>query len=232
MISKKNITIEEIDKKEALRYLGYGNGQADEKIINLLGVCEKELLEAIRPKAVYNTFWLEFREQGIHLLNSKVILKGNDIRTHLEGCEKAVLLCSTLSAPADQLLRIYQVKDLSKALILEALANAATTQVCDQAEREIKANEKEYLLTWRYGIGYGDLSLDICHTFLEVLNTGKEIGVYANDSNILLPKKSVACIIGLGRDPVNKINHKTNGCLNCNLYSTCLYRKRGKRCEL
>lgn len=229
MISKSSIKLDEINKNEALRYLGCKEGQAGEDILNLLKVCEEELLQIIAPKSVWCAFDLKFLKEGVLLLDSTLVLPGKSIRRHLEGCERALLLCVTLSSYVDRLLRIYQLKDMSRALAADALASAAVEQVCDKTQELMEKEFGNWYFTWRYGLGYGDLPLDICHTFLETLHAGKEIGLYANENNILLPRKSAVCVIGLSKNPIST---KNRSCLDCNMKDTCLFRKKGERCEL
>lgn len=225
---KKHIKLVELNKSEALRYLGYGNHNPDDTIRNLLDCCETELVNVANPNFIYEAFDLQVHQNGIALNNTNVFLEGSDIKKHLFGCEKAILLCATLSLSVDKLIGFYQVKDLNKALILDSLASTAIEQVCDMAQESIQEEYHDYYSTWRFGIGYGDLSIDICHTFLETLNASKHIGLYANESNLLIPRKSVACIIGLSK---NELQNNKKSCIHCNMKNTCTFRRKGERCE-
>ena len=124
-VIRKLIIIDSIDKTEALRYLGYGNNIPGESINNLINSCEFELLNVIKPRYLFQDFEVEKIESGLLLKNTKLLLQGQDIENHLLGCKKIVLLCVTISVEVDRLIRVSQIRDMTKALILDSLASVA-----------------------------------------------------------------------------------------------------------
>lgn len=86
-------------------------------------------------------------------------LEGHDIAEHLRGCDKAAVVCSTLSSSADRFLKKLDVSDSMKALITDALANAMVEQVNEEARQDIINSMPGYATTWCYGAGYGDFRL-------------------------------------------------------------------------
>lgn len=221
------ITLEHLNINEALYYLGYKGNKPDDNTKQLIGICEEEVLKAAQPKYLYKTFDLVFNEDNIELLGSSVLLRGSDIKEHLKGCEKAVLMCATISSSVDLLIRKTQVTDMAKAIIINSLASVAVEQVCDKVEKKIYNEYKDYFKTFRYSPGYGDLPIDIQGDILNTLNAQKLIGLCTGSTNMLTPVKSVTALIGLSRQPVPK---RKRGCLSCNLRETCQYRKVGSRC--
>ena len=222
------ISITSIDQTEALRYLGYGENTPDEKIQEIINDCEQELLKVIAPRFLYRRFDIMREDKNIFLDNCKLKLTGTDINSHLTDCNSLVLMCVTLSVGADKLIRINQINDMTRAVILDSLASAAVEQVCNKVEEEIRNEFPNLYQTWRYSPGYGDLTIDIQHDFLNVLNAQKKIGLCVNESNILIPRKSVTAIIGLSE---HEITQKKRGCQSCNLRETCTFRRRGEHCE-
>lgn len=224
-----DIKLESIDKAEALRYLCFRKGnEIPETIGCLIDECSEELLKVISPKYIYQCFPLEFTDSGIRVCGTNLILKGNDIKNHLEGCEKVILLAVTLSISADRLIQKYEAVNMTKALITDSLSNSAIEQVCDIAETEILPKYPDFHNTWRFSAGYGDFPIEIQNSFLDVLNAQKRIGLCATSSHVLTPKKSVTAVIGLSEKPVSR---KKRGCSVCNLNKTCLFRKNGSHCE-
>lgn len=221
------IEIKNIDQSEALRYLGYGSNKPSETIQNLINECETQLLKVIEPRFLYRTFRATKTDSEISLENCKLVLTGKDIFAHLDGCDSVVLMCATISAGVDKLIRVTQISDMTKALIMDSLASVAVEQICNKVDIEIKAEHSTQYQTWRYSPGYGDLPLSIEKDFLDALNAPKRIGLFANESSILTPRKSVTAIIGLSD---NQIPQRKRGCQSCNLRDTCAFRKRGDRC--
>ncbi len=227
MVGMKNITLESLDRSEALRYMGYGETAPDEKIMSEVRQCEKQLLAVIKPCFVYKVFDTEPAENGVALKGTTLILKGRDISEHLKGCEKCVLFAATLSFAADMLIRRYEATDMTKAVIADFLASAAVEQVCDIADKTVRTELEGYYQTWRFSPGYGDLPIDIQGEFLDVIDAGKRIGLNVTTGNILTPRKSVTAVIGLSK---NKISKGRQGCALCNMKEVCQFRKRGEHC--
>lgn len=217
-----------LNQKEALRYLGYGDGRPDAKVQQMLDECEKQLLLTARPKIVYKCFDIEKCDSGIIVKGTGLSLTGNSIGEQLEGCDKAVLLCATISTEVDRLLHKTQIQDMAMAVVMDSLASTAVEQVCDKAEELIADEFGEYYQTWRFGIGYGDLPLTLQNDFLKILDANKRVGVYATQSSLLTPGKSVTCIIGLSKNPLPK---KKRGCQTCNMCENCRYRAAGTSCN-
>ena len=120
-----DIIISDLNKKEALRYMGQADLDCDDRLSMIMEQCEKKLLSVIRPRYLYQCFDIKENDEGIHVENTSLTLVGNDIQRHLKGCNKAVLLCTTLSAEADRIIRVAGLKDMLEALALDCLASTA-----------------------------------------------------------------------------------------------------------
>lgn len=222
------IIINYIDRLELLRYLGYGKNLADEKTSLLIDECEKQIIKVIEPRFTYKSFKIADIDSNIHLENTNLVLNGNDIKNHLEGCTNCILMCATISSKVDALIRTSQLTDMTKALIFDTMGSVAIEQVCNKAEEIIKNEFADFYMTWRFSPGYGDFPIEIQNDFLNLLSAQKKIGLTATQNSILVPRKSVTAVIGLSKNPITK---KKRGCASCNLRETCEYRKRGERCE-
>lgn len=229
----KRIQLSRLNREELYRYLGYKECVPDDIINNIIDAYEEKILNNIKPSYVYNCFdikevYEESKYKGIEFAGTDLMLQGNSIKKHLRGCNKAVLMCATLSSEADKLIRRTEVKDMTEALVADALASVAIEQVCDFVEENIKEYCKGQFLTYRFGIGYGDLPLLHEKMILDILNAGKLIGLYCTESDILTPRKSVVCVIGLSDIPIPK---GQRGCATCNMSKNCAYKKKGLSCN-
>ena len=93
--------ISPISKKEAARYMGV-KGEPDRAVTELLDKAEKLVREKIRPKYVYIETDVSFTDAGVMLGAMSAPLTGEDIRRHLSGCNKAILMAVTLSQEVRQ----------------------------------------------------------------------------------------------------------------------------------
>ena len=222
---KKQVTLSSINRAEVLRYLGYKGIGADETINSLIDECEAEVLKAAVPRYVYRVVDVTQVDEGVRLEGTSVTLKGNSIKEHLKGCNKAALIAVTISDGIDRMLRVMQASDLAKAVISDSMASAAIEQVCDKVEAVIKEELPEYNQTFRFGIGYGDLPLSQQGEFLKILNAPK---LNIGKTDMMTPTKSVTAVIGL---TTGEVSSKKKGCMSCNLKGTCRFREAGGHCN-
>jgi len=176
-------------------------------------------------------FKISHTEQGVLLENTDIILKGMDIRNHLENCGECGVLCATLGINVDNIIRITQNITMSEEVVLDACAVEFIEKLCDKVCGEFEEELLEECLnvTSRFSPGYGDLGIEIQSEILRIANSERRIGLTVTDTNIMLPRKSVSAIIGIYNGA--KKNTDKRNCENCNLKNSCKYRKRGVRCN-
>ena len=216
-----------IDVSEALRYLGAG--KADEAMRRAAEQTAEELETKLIPRYVYKVFAMEQRENGVLLPEAGLLLTGNMAKTMLQSCHHAVILCCTLGAEFERILRMTQARDMAKAAVLNACGSAYAEAGCDEAEREIAARFPDLYLTDRFSPGYGDLPLAIQPGVLAALNAEKRLGVTVTDSCLMLPAKTVTAVIGLADAPQPA---RIRGCGCCAVKGSCAYRERGTHCGI
>ncbi len=202
-------------RTEALRYLGY-KGAPDEVTVKLLERAENAFTE-IRPAHCWKV-----AEKG----DCGMLLKGNDIKKHLEGCDRVIIFAATLGADADRLIRTAEITDMAYAVVLDAYASAFIEDYCDRCQSELQEKLGGFF-TWRYSPGYGDYPISAQADFIRFLSADKQIGLTATESHILIPRKSVTAVIGISENHQHK---EKDGCESCNMCDRCNFRKEGKSC--
>lgn len=213
------MTLEKLNRSEAIRYLGGAGIQMNDQMEVLMDECEKMVLEKASPKFLY-----------IELdLPCDVIMGGRDIANHLDGCEKAILMCATLGAEIDKLIRINQISDMAKAVVLDSFSSVAVEQVCNRVDEIIAEKYDGYNMTFRFSPGYGDYPISLQQDFLRMLDAPRKIGLTTNDNYLLMPTKSVTAVLGLSKNPIER---KKRGCAICNMRGKCRFRKNGEHCGL
>lgn len=217
----------ELDRKEALRYMGCKGEVTDSNIYTLLDECEAMVLSAARPVYIYRVFPIKFTDKGIRVGNSELYLTGEQTAKHFENCNRVVIMCATVGAGVDALLRRLQIADMAKAIAADAMAGVAVEQLCNRAEEEIFAEVSCKSRTWRYSPGYGDLPLETQKKLIEVMDAPRKLGLCLNDSLLMTPIKSVTAIIGLSD---GEVNSAYRGCECCNMRERCNFRKNGGHC--
>lgn len=76
---RKQITLENINRKEVLRYLGYKGIGADETVERLIDECEAEVIKAAVPRYTYRVVDVKQTDDGVEIEGTGMVLKGNSI---------------------------------------------------------------------------------------------------------------------------------------------------------
>lgn len=189
--------INEINKREAYRYMGFRNTLPDENFISLTEKCEREVLEAAKPRFVYRIFDIVSRENGIHLNGTSLVLQGKNIKNLVKECPQVGVFAATLGTGIDSLIRRLEATDITYGFIADNLASALIEQVCDKVEEEIINALGGVTLTPRFSCGYGDLPLSSQGEFLKSVDAQNKIGLCMTDTLIMTPRKSVTAVMGI-----------------------------------
>lgn len=215
-------------KAEVLRYLGYRRQALSPELDALIDGCLADCRSHAKPKWVWRSFDPEITGAGVRLAGTPLLLEGKDIRRHVEGSRKIAVMAATLGVEVDSLIRRWEVRDMTRAVILDACATQLIEEACDRAQAELAAAgaEQEGLAAGsRFSPGYGDLPLELQPRVLEVLAAGKRIGLTCTPHLILLPRKSVTAFVGLF--PKGNAPRRTSGCDGCALREECQFKKDG-----
>lgn len=208
------LKLDDLDPREALRYMGYHGQALDQDMEERLEQARQTVLQTARPAAVYRHTAMRLVEEGVCLDAFGLLLPGEALKRHLTGCGGAVLFCVTLGADVERALRREQLRDRANALMLDACASAAVERGCDLLCASL---EEQYcpdgcVMTARFSPGYADLPITLQKQICQTLDTQKKIGVCVNAGGILTPRKSVTAIVGI-RKGTGK--GELSGCGNC-----------------
>lgn len=197
-----------LEKREVLRYLGYKRGQALSGDIE--AIVEEMLVEVQKvsnPRYLYQLFDIEADEkaQVIRVLGTDLVLTGKDIWRHLHQASQVALLACTLGLEVEQVIRRYEITDLTRGLVLDCACTEYIEKICDLAECEIAATvAKEKVgaasartLNQRFSPGYGDLPLAIQPAFIRTVAADTKLGITLSKEHLMIPRKSVTALIGL-----------------------------------
>ena len=211
------IALEKLNRAEAKRYLGGSKIELDDKMLELFESCEKQVISTAKPAYLYKV---------IDLPNDELFV-GDDIKNHLSGCEKAVLICATLGAEIDRMIRVSQVSDMSRAVVLDSFSSVAIEQSCREVDNILAKKYPEYNFTFRFSPGYGDYPIELQKDFLSILDAPRKIGLSTNESFLLIPSKSVTAVAGMSKEPIER---KKRGCAVCDMRDRCKFRINGDHC--
>lgn len=208
--------------KEALRYLGYGTHAADERTLELVRDCFRDLETYASAKSVCRIF--DCVPAGPESLRiGKMEIHSRSLGKNLAGCEKAAVFGATLGTGVDRLMRTASLTDMARAVSYQACAAALLEKYCDEIQRKLEkeAGEEGLWVRPRFSPGYGDFDIRHQRDILEMLDAPKVIGLSMTDGYMLTPVKSVTALAGLSRV---KADCHIHGCEECQK-TDCAYRR-------
>ncbi len=164
--------------RDTLRFLGV-QGEADPKLLRLVLDCMEYIRRVSTPKSICKRFSPDDF--------SKYII-GKDIKKHVEDAVFIDVMAVTLGHSVDFEIKKAQASNLTKAAILDACASAYVENFFD---KNMPYNLPPFK---RFSPGYGDYPLSLQPTLIHAIGAEK-IGIYALDSFMLLPTKSVTAVI-------------------------------------
>lgn len=214
---------QDLDRSEILMYLN--TAQLDGALSEMLDECTDTLCKTVQPRTIYRVLDVVHDEKGVSIGGLRLL--GDDIALHLSGCEKAVLLAATLSAPVDALIRRAEVTDMTRALMYDAVAGAAIEYTLNELESQIKQKYPFPYYTARFSAGYGDLPISQQTELIQMLDATRKIGLTVTAAHTLLPLKSVTAIMGMSHQPVKDARRFGcgNSCDECPYHDDCKMRK-------
>ena len=219
-----NLNLNTFNKKEVLQYLRWTGREIPREVDALIDDCMAQTLSVAEPRWTWTVSPIDRAAR-----TPALAFTGQDVPALLADCDRVVFFAATLGNGLEMAIRRAQVRDMTRALVLDCCGSAAIEAVCDEAEGEILTalNDPSVYLTDRFSPGYGDLPITAQPELLAAVDGPRRIGLHLTASNILTPRKSVTALIGLVDRPQYK---RFRGCAYCSMFETCAYRKAGKTC--
>lgn len=188
-------------KSRIYAYLGE-SGETD----GLIDECLEELASTARFRYAYKTF-----------AEPPEFLRREPYSKFLEGTRGVILSVMTLGRETDKRIGVLARTDMAKSVVYDACASAYLEQLADEYEERFGEDR-----TYRFCPGYGGSDIKDVKYIIELVKP-EATGVTLTESGYMLPLKSMAGIIGIG-----KKTEKT--CAGCAQLAHCNYRQEGKRC--
>lgn len=211
----------ELDRSEAIRYMGYHGTQPDEAVQASLTRCGEALQQAAEPKSIYRVFPLQHIDaQTLEIADVQIHSK--NLARNLQGCSEVCLMAATLGIGPDRLIARASAVRMSDAVIYQAAAAAMVETYCDEVNERIRRTQRarHVLSAAGFSPGYGDFPT---HTsgFQPPAGYAAQDWLDRDRKLSTAPIKSVTAVIGLSGTP--QPCHR-KGCEECGK-TDCAYRR-------
>ena len=207
----------DIDKQEILSNIGYSDEyQPSARIDSLVNDYIENYHDLIASSYSYNIRDIE-SVKGTHVnIGDSIILESNVIARLLEHCDKVAIFALTIGNHLEEMVAYLAENGLVlQATVLDAIGSGAAEKLAAYVEDRIKrmANIEGLVTSRRFSPGYCDWEVSQQKMVFKALN-GDTAGIRLTKSLLMVPRKSVSGIIGIGPAYHNIENY--NPCHTCN----------------
>lgn len=201
-----------IPRTEVLRYLGYGRSAPDDGVSRLLDSCIEEFTSIASYTACRVRTGVSISGETVDL--GPLSVKSRGLCRNLSGCNQALLFAATVGAQPDRIIARYRQCSPARAVVLDAVGSAAVEAwcnlLCGQWRSEFAAAGLH--LRPRFSPGYGDFPLSSQRELLLILDAAHRAGISLTDTSMMVPRKSVSAVVGLGAEGCTTADHDCEGC--------------------
>ena len=201
---------------------------ADPQIVHagkprLIQAAERALAEGgslLHPVALTHEVDVKFHRHDRILLKGGAELTGSLVARHLAGAQRVVAALSTIGPELEEAVSHHLSADPLYGLALDGLGNAAVEmlaqQVCARLGEQVLLEGLQ--ASTPLSPGNPEWSVEIGQPQIFALLDPAQAGISLTSGGMMLPKKSVSFIVGIGTEM-----SQANLCEVCSLKETCRY---------
>ncbi|MBQ8504362.1 MAG: hypothetical protein IJ491_08835 [Clostridia bacterium] len=183
----------EVDKKQALRFMGCKQEIISEDFDELYNECLELYLASADLKAVVRKTDVSFQD-GNKIKFDFGTIESESLKKNLRGCKSAYVFAATAGSEVDRQIKKLSVMSDGKAMILSCIASSGIECWCDFINDEMARNK---VLRPRFSPGYGDVSLCVQKDIFDFLDVNRKLGMSLTEALMMVPVKSVTAIVGI-----------------------------------
>jgi hypothetical protein len=213
-----------IDVDAVLRGQGADPGLIRDRNPLLVEAAQRAIQEAqplLAPRVLYQRFPVEeLRHEQLHLHGGHR-LQGQLLAQHLGGASEVILLLCTIGAALENYASEISKEDMPYGLSLDGFGSAAVETLANAACAYFDEGVQTAGLQTSIPLSPGMLGWSVEQgqpQIFSILNPA-EIGVHLTSSLVMIPRKSLAFILGIG----DQMLESASACEFCSLKETCRY---------
>jgi len=206
----------DIDRQQVLSHIGYGDDyEPSARIKSLVNDYIENYHDLIAPSYSY-----EIKDivsvQGEHVtIEGSITFESKVIARLLERCEKVAIFALTIGNHLEEMVAYLAENGLVlQATVLDAIGSGAAEKLAAYVGDRIRkmANAEGLVTSRRFSPGYCDWEVSQQKMVFHALN-GNSAGIRLTESLLMIPRKSVSGIIGIGL--ANNNIESYNPCHTC-----------------
>jgi hypothetical protein len=215
----------EIDRKQVYHYVGYeSDDKPSARISSLIDEYIENAHQLLEPSYSYVVKDIERIQDSLVFIEDSITFESQVIAQMLEECQKVAVFLVTIGDYLEEAICwLAEHKLILQALVLDSIGSAAAERVADFVQGKIReaASAQGLVISQRFSPGYCDWDIGQQKELFRIMK-GDLVGIHLTEECLMLPRKSVSGIIGIGPGNGNVENY--NPCKTCNKYD-CLNRR-------
>ena len=214
MLATKNEL--DIDIQQVLRDIGYDtDSEPTARITSLVNEYVENAHQLIEPS--YSCIIRDVKQvQGARVaIDGSIVFQSQIIAQLLGRCQKVAVFVLTIGNHLEEMsCRLAEDGLMLQAAVLDAIGSVAVESVANFVQDKIGAiaHAQGLSISQRFSPGYCDWDISQQKMVFGALN-GKSEGIYLTDGYLMIPRKSISGIIGIG--PSNDGVENYNPCQDC-----------------
>jgi len=220
-----------IDEEEVLRYQGYHRNKAEKTNEIILQITREKIEQGyylFEPKVIYFKLMVKkITSKGrISLENGFSLDFSNLIINLLKGSSYLVLGVVTIgSSLENKVSEFFSQGEYCRALALDAVGTVAVENLSRYVRNLVcqEAKDRNFLTTRPFSPGYSKWDISQQKNIFQIIPADK-IGVKLTDSCMMIPKKSLSWVVGVGKNITTPSKEESHSCKTCQA-ENCQFRK-------
>ena len=215
----------DIDTLQVLLNIGYASERKPSaRVGSLIKEYAGNIRHLIEPSYSYTIRDVILIHGSSVAIDGSVVFESNVVAQLLERCVKVAAFLVTIGSRLEKIVSSLAENGLVlQATVLDAVGSVVVEKTADFVQGKIGqvASAQGLSISRRFSPGYCDWDISQQKMLFEILNSDVT-GVHLTKEYLMLPRKSMSGIIGIGRSNIDVKSY--NPCQNCNKHDC-----RGRR---
>jgi hypothetical protein len=217
-----NLKTGEVLRREGFRRQARVGPEVKNLLLELLASVEK--MHLLEPAIVYEIYTITGMSQGQLWLGDSLAVSGTLLPSLLPEAKELALVVGTIGPKLEkQATAYFSQNEPLRGVLLDGIGSTAVDSLTQEACKFMsdKAVPRGYQVSSPVNPGMPGLPITEQGQLLK-LAKAQEIGVSLTSSGIMVPRKSISMVMGIG--PQMRTWTQAEVCARCSLSKTCLYR--------
>lgn len=213
-----------IDADAVLRGQGADPAAIRSRRPQLVEIAERALEKGqplLKPTVLYRTLTVESVRHERLSLGGGGVLKGQLIAQHLAQATQVVAMLCTIGADLEEYVSVTMATNMSHAIALDGVGSAAVEALSNWACKQVENWAADQGMQTTIPLSPGMIGWTVAEGQPQVFSLldGEDIGITLTDHALMLPRKSLSMVLGVGSD----LNTGGKVCDICAMQETCRY---------